>query len=96
MSASAPEIDIRHVARLARLNLTDAEAAVFGRDLSRVLAHFAALGALDLSDVPPFSHPSPDVASLRPDVPGPTLDRAVALAQAPAHDGAAFLVPKVV
>jgi aspartyl-tRNA(Asn)/glutamyl-tRNA(Gln) amidotransferase subunit C len=96
MSAPTPEIDVLHVARLARLTLTDAEAARFGADLARVLAHFAALGALDLTGVPPFEHPSPEEASLRPDAPGPTLDRAVVLAQAPAHDGAAFLVPKVV
>jgi aspartyl-tRNA(Asn)/glutamyl-tRNA(Gln) amidotransferase subunit C len=93
---SAPPIDIHHVARLARLTLTDAEAETFGRDLSRVLAHFAALSELDLDGVPPFEHPGPEVAVLRPDVPGPTLPREVALAGAAVHDGAAFLVPKVV
>ena len=90
------EIDIRHVARLARLALTDAEAARFGAELGQLLDYVALLDTLDTTDVPPTTHVLPTVAPWREDVAGPVLDRDVALAAAAEHDGRAFAVPRVV
>lgn len=93
---SAPHIDIHHVARLARIALTDAEAAAFAADLDHMLSYFASLETLDLEGVPPLTQPESGPTVFRPDVAGPALDRAEALSQAPAHDGSAFIVPRVV
>lgn len=85
-----------HLARLSRLALGPDELATLTRDLERILGYVDALKALDLSDVPPTSHPLDLHAELREDLPGPTLPREAALAAAPSHDGQAFIVPKVV
>ncbi len=88
--------DIQAMARLARIALTEAEAAAIEADLQHILDHFATLQSLDLSGVPPLTQPGEGATLLREDIAGATLDRAEALSQAPAHDGSAFLVPKVV
>ena len=64
-----------HVARLARLSLTDEELDRYTGQLAQVLAHAADVAALDLSGVAPTAHPLPVVNVLRPDVPRPGLDR---------------------
>jgi aspartyl-tRNA(Asn)/glutamyl-tRNA(Gln) amidotransferase subunit C len=84
---------VLHVARLARLELSDAEVEKVSGELSNILEHIEKISELELDDVPPTSH-SMDVSNaLRPDVPRPCLPREVALAQAPdvADDG--FRVP---
>jgi aspartyl-tRNA(Asn)/glutamyl-tRNA(Gln) amidotransferase subunit C len=84
---------VLHVARLARLELSDAEVEKVSGELSNILEHIEKISELELDDVPPTSH-SMDVSNaLRPDVPRPCLAREVALAQAPdvADDG--FRVP---
>ena len=95
MSASN-DIDVAHVARLARLALSPEEHAAMARDLAKILAHVEELRGVDVSDVPPMSHPLPFVRPLRPDVAAEALPQATALAGAPAHDSEAFIVPKVV
>lgn len=87
--------DVAHVARLARLDLGDAELDHFTRHLSSVLAHAEDMDALDLSDVPPMTHPLPLQNVWRPDVVGTTADRAEVLGQAPDHDEERFLVPPI-
>ena len=89
-------IDIQALARLSRIALTEAEATAVAADLQHILDHFATLQTLDLEGVPPLTQPGEGPTVLRDDVAGPALDRSEALSQAPAHDGAAFLVPKVV
>jgi aspartyl-tRNA(Asn)/glutamyl-tRNA(Gln) amidotransferase subunit C len=87
--------DVAHVARLARLELSDAELDTFTEQLASVLAHAADVSALDLSGVAPTSHPLPLVNVLREDEPRPGLDRSEVLAQAPAVEDDRFRVPRI-
>lgn len=84
---------VDHVARLARLELSDAEAETMAIELSKVLEHIEAIRSLDLEGVEPTSHVVDLVNALRADVPEPSLPRAVALAQAPEPTPAGFGVP---
>ena len=88
---------VRHVARLARLELSDAEVSETRVKLARVLAHVEAIAKIDVGDASAAADARSAVpaASLRPDEPRPGLSRAEALANAPATDGVFFLVPKV-
>ncbi|HMH47619.1 MAG TPA: Asp-tRNA(Asn)/Glu-tRNA(Gln) amidotransferase subunit GatC [Solirubrobacteraceae bacterium] len=85
--------EVLHVARLARLALSDEELEPMARELSAVLDHIAKIGELDLDDVPPTSHVVELTGALRPDEPRPCLPRELVLAQAPAVSGEGFLVP---
>jgi aspartyl-tRNA(Asn)/glutamyl-tRNA(Gln) amidotransferase subunit C len=87
--------DVEHVARLARLELTDAELDASTDQLEAILEHAEDVAALDLADVPPTSHPLPLVNVLRPDVVGPTVDREEVLAAAPATESDRFRVPRI-
>lgn len=87
--------DVAHVARLARLELSDEELGTFTGQLGAVLDHAADVEALDLADVPPTAHPLPLGNVLRPDVEGPTLDRAEVLAAAPQSESDRFRVPTI-
>ena len=84
---------VLHVARLARLELSDDEVATMAGELSAILGHIEKIGELDLDDVAPTTHVVEVANALRDDVPRPSLPREVALAQAPevADDG--FSVP---
>ena len=87
--------DVAHVARLARLTLTDDELERFTEQLGAILEHAADVAALDLGDVPPTAHPLPLSNVLRDDVVTPTLDRDEVLAQAPAVDDGRIRVPRI-
>ena len=87
--------DAAHVARLARLDLTDDELERFTGQLGAVLEHAADIAGLDIADVPPTAHPLPLVNVLRDDVPTPSLDREEVLAQAPAAEDGRFRVPRI-
>ena len=85
---------VLHVARLARLDLTDEEIERFGDELSNVLDYIETIEQLgDLADIPPTSHVVEVENVLRADEPRPSLPREKALEQAPdaAPDG--FRVP---
>ena len=90
--AISPE-EVRHVARLARLTLTDDEVARFGEQLSAILEAVGKVSELDLSDVPPTAHPLDVVNVWDEDEPRPSLPVAEALANAPDRDGTFFRVP---
>ena len=93
-----PEIsrdDVAHVARLARLALTDDELDRFTGQLAAVLEHARDVESLDVGDVPPTAHPLPLKNVLRPDVIVPSLDRAEVLACAPAVEDDRFAVPPI-
>lgn len=94
MPRISPE-DVAHVARLARLHLSDEELTTFTAQLDAVLGHAADVEALDLDDVPPTSHPYPLANVLREDVVAPSLDRDEVLAQAPDVEEHQFKVPPV-
>lgn len=84
---------VLHVARLARLELSEAEVEEMSAQLSTILGHIETISALELDAVPPTVQNVTLDAALRPDVPQPSLEREIALAQAPdvADDG--FRVP---
>lgn len=84
---------VLHVARLARLELAEAEVEQMARELSAVLDHIEKIGELDLGDVAPTSHVIDVVNALRPDEPRPSLPREVALASAPEVVAEGFGVP---
>jgi aspartyl-tRNA(Asn)/glutamyl-tRNA(Gln) amidotransferase subunit C len=84
---------VLHVARLARLELTEDEVGRMTHEMSKILGHIEKIGELDLEGVPPTSHVVEVTGGLRPDQPRPSLPRDVAFANAPdiADDG--FRVP---
>jgi aspartyl-tRNA(Asn)/glutamyl-tRNA(Gln) amidotransferase subunit C len=84
---------VLHVARLARLRLTDEEVASMTGELSSILDHIEKIGELDLEDVAPTSHVIELENVLRADEPRPSLSRDAALAEAPDADGQGFRVP---
>jgi aspartyl-tRNA(Asn)/glutamyl-tRNA(Gln) amidotransferase subunit C len=86
---------VQHVARLARLALTDDEVEQLTVELGSILEHAAAISALDLADVPPTAHPLPLVNVVRPDEVRASLDRDEVLAQAPAAQDGRFRVPRI-
>jgi aspartyl-tRNA(Asn)/glutamyl-tRNA(Gln) amidotransferase subunit C len=93
MAAMIDRDQVLHVARLARLRLSEEEIERMASELSGILEHVDRISALDLDDVQPTSHVVALENVLRPDEPEPSLPRDVALANAPdAHDGA-FRVP---
>lgn len=88
--------EVAHVARLARLSLTDEELDRYTGQLAQVLDHAADVAALDLTGVRPTAHPLPVVNVLRPDEPRPGLDRDEVLAAAPEVEDDRFKVPRIV
>jgi len=87
--------DVAHVARLARLDLTDDELDRFAEQLASVLEHAADVASLDTAGVPPTAHPFPLSNVLRDDVVSPSLDRDEVLAMAPAAEDGRFRVPRI-
>jgi aspartyl-tRNA(Asn)/glutamyl-tRNA(Gln) amidotransferase subunit C len=90
--AISPE-EVRHVARLARLTLTDDEVARFGDQLNAILEAVSKVAEVDLSDVPPTAHPLDLVNVWAEDEPRPSLPVEDALANAPDRDNGFFRVP---
>ena len=84
---------VLHVARLARLELSEAEVERMTAELTKVLDHIEKISALDLDGVAPTTHVVEVDSALRPDEPRPSLPREVALEQAPATADDGFLVP---
>ena len=82
-----------HVAKLARLALTDEELERLGSQLSAILDAVSKVSELDLSDVPPTSHPLEVVNVWGDDEPRPCLPVEEALANAPEREGDFFKVP---
>ena len=87
--------DVAHVARLARLEVSDEEVARFAEQLGDVLDHAAEVAALDTAGVPPTAHPIALQNVLRPDRPRPSLDREEVLAVAPDTEDGRFRVPPI-
>ena len=85
---------VDHVARLARLSLTDEEKHLFARQLEEILAWAESLQALDTSGVPPMSQPG-ELSSLREDEPRGGLERETVLGGAPDPAEGLFRVPRV-
>jgi aspartyl-tRNA(Asn)/glutamyl-tRNA(Gln) amidotransferase subunit C len=89
-------IDIRYVAKLARLALTDDETETFGRQLGDLLGHVNALAQLDTESVPATAQVIESRNVMRDDTPRPCLDRERVLAEAPQRQGGFFRVPRII
>jgi aspartyl-tRNA(Asn)/glutamyl-tRNA(Gln) amidotransferase subunit C len=93
------EKEVRYVAELANLKLSDAEVARFENELTGILDHFDRLKEIDTTGVEPMAQvlfASGETATLREDVPVPPLGNQAALANAPQAGAGYFKVPKVI
>jgi len=88
--------EVRELALLARLRLSDDEVARMTGDLGAILEYVDALRALDTSDVEPMTHAVPFDCPARPDETRPSLPLDEALVNAPRRDGDFFQVPRIV
>jgi aspartyl-tRNA(Asn)/glutamyl-tRNA(Gln) amidotransferase subunit C len=93
MVAMIDRDQVLHVARLARLQLSEEEIERMATELSGILEHVDRISALDLDDVEPTSHVVALENVLRADEPEPSLPREVALANAPDAADGTFRVP---
>jgi aspartyl-tRNA(Asn)/glutamyl-tRNA(Gln) amidotransferase subunit C len=93
------EPQVRSVAALAQLALTDAEVARMATDLDQILTYMDKLNELDTAGVEPMAQVLAETgpfATLRDDAPGASLTNEQALANAPLSGGGCFKVPKVI
>jgi len=88
--------EVQHVARLARLHLTDEEAERMREQLDAILAYIDKLRELDVEGVEPTAHAVPLVNVMRDDVLVPCLPQEQALANAPDRAGEFFRVPRII
>jgi aspartyl-tRNA(Asn)/glutamyl-tRNA(Gln) amidotransferase subunit C len=89
------EIDIDHVARLARLDLTDEEKSKLRTQLAAILEHAAKVGEVATEDVPPTAYAIARANVFREDLVEPSLPLLAALQNAPAEQDGRFKVPKI-
>ena len=93
------EQEVRYVADLANLRLTEQEIPKLAADLDEILTHIDKLNELDTSSVEPMAqvlYEAEETATLREDVAKPTISNADALANAPTAGAGYFKVPKVI
>jgi aspartyl-tRNA(Asn)/glutamyl-tRNA(Gln) amidotransferase subunit C len=90
------ELDVAHVAKLARLNLTEEETRLFQAQLGRVLEYAEKLRELDTTDVEAAAHAVPVFNVFREDEPRSWLTAEEALSNAPRQANGLFIVTKVV
>jgi aspartyl-tRNA(Asn)/glutamyl-tRNA(Gln) amidotransferase subunit C len=93
------ETEVRYVAKLANLNLTEDEIARMVHDLGSILEHMDRLAGIDTEGVEPMSqvlYDADETSTLRPDVERAPLGNQLALANAPASGSGYFKVPKVI
>jgi len=96
LSMSSPELNVRNVARLARLALTEEETTTFQSQIGRILEHIEHLKKLDVSGVEPTAHTYPVFNVTRADLPGTSLPREAVLSLAPRTANSLVIVPKVI
>lgn len=93
------EKEVRYVADLANLRLTEAEVGKISHDMNEILTHMDKLNELDTDDVEPMTqvlYDAGETATLREDVEGPTMTSEVALENAPVKGSGYFKVPRVI
>jgi aspartyl-tRNA(Asn)/glutamyl-tRNA(Gln) amidotransferase subunit C len=88
--------EVRHVARLARLELDEAEILSFQGELNALLGHFADIQVIDSSGLEPISHAVAIQNVWSEDLPGLTLPREMALRNAPVSRAGLFVVPVII
>lgn len=87
--------EVAHLARLARIAMTDDELDRLAGELDVILGAVALVGEVAAADVPPMSHAVPITTVLRADEVRPSLPREEVLAMAPAAEGGRFRVPRI-
>jgi aspartyl-tRNA(Asn)/glutamyl-tRNA(Gln) amidotransferase subunit C len=87
----SPE-EVRHIATLARVGVTEADIERFSTQLSNILEHFQVLQQVDTSSIPPMSHSVALESVMRPDAPRPSLPAEETLSNAPKREGDFFRV----
>ena len=87
--------EVAHLARLARLALTEDELDSFAGQLDAILGHVSQIQAVDVTDVEPTDNPLTSVNVTRPDVVEPGLSQEEALAAAPKAVDGRFAVPRI-
>jgi aspartyl-tRNA(Asn)/glutamyl-tRNA(Gln) amidotransferase subunit C len=87
--------EVAHLARLARLAVTDAELDTFAGQLDVILESVASVSEVAADDIPPTTHAVPLTNVYRDDLPCPGLTRQQALAGAPAEEDGRFRVPRI-
>lgn len=93
------EQEVRYIADLANLRLTEDEKSRMARDMTSILTYIEKLNQLDTSDVEPMAqvlYEAEETATLRDDVPRATIPNAEALANAPTPGAGHFKIPKVI
>ena len=94
--AKASDLDVAYIARLARINLTEAEAKIFQKQLDDVLDYVEKLRQADVTGVEPAAHALPIFNVFREDAPRDWFTAEQALSNAPRKANGLFIVPKVV
>ncbi len=94
--AKTSDLDVTYVAKLARINLTEAEAKVFQKQLDDVLQYVEKLRHADISDAEPAAHALPIFNVFREDASRDWFTAEQALSNAPRKANGLFIVPKVV
>jgi len=88
--------EVRHIARLARLSLTEAEVEKFTKQLSQILEHAAKIQELNLDGLEPLTHAVDRTNVMRRDEVREGLSREEALKNAPDKEGDFFRIPPIV
>jgi aspartyl-tRNA(Asn)/glutamyl-tRNA(Gln) amidotransferase subunit C len=88
--------EVEHVARLARLGLSEQERDMFARQLGDILDFARRVCEVDTSDVEPTAHAMRLVNVFREDVPGDCLSQEEALSAAPVAEAGGFVVPRII
>jgi aspartyl-tRNA(Asn)/glutamyl-tRNA(Gln) amidotransferase subunit C len=88
--------EVEHVVALARLSLTSREIDRMAREIDAILGYVETLQGVDTTDVLPTSHVIPLATPLREDRADAPIDPELAVANAPEHEGSAFVVPAVI
>lgn len=93
------ETEVRYVAGLAHLRLSDAEVARMAREMDEILSHMDKLNELDTREVPPMAqvlYDAEETATLREDIEGAPLSNEAAVSNAPVSGNGYFKVPRVI
>jgi len=93
---ASEKIDVRYVAKLARIALSEDEVERFEKQLGDLLGHVDVLSELETAAVPATAQVVESKNVERADEAGPSLDRETILSMAPQRQGAFFRVPKII
>lgn len=88
--------EVEHIAKLAKLSLSEDEKNAYTKQLSEILDYVEKLNELDTEEIEPLSHVMDVTNAFREDTPRECLSRKDTLANAPESDGKFFIVPKVI